>query len=169
MVKPLFNKFVDKARPTAIKSASMKGKSENRALYQRVRDILESAHTGVVRTVNTTQVIANWLIGREIVEEQQHGARRAGYGDRLVHDLATKLHQDYGPGYGLVNLKLFRQFYLAFPELVGLQKGCALRNLFQADVPAGDAEIFEALRQISDAPLRKLKKSYAVRSQSEPT
>jgi hypothetical protein len=36
--------------------------------YERIRDILESASTGVVRTFNTAQVLSNWLIGREIVE-----------------------------------------------------------------------------------------------------
>lgn len=38
--------------------------------YQRIREILELAQARVARTVNTTQVVANWLIGREIVEEE---------------------------------------------------------------------------------------------------
>ena len=46
---------------------------EKGALYERIRQILESARTSVARTVNTTQVVANWLIGREIVEEEQKG------------------------------------------------------------------------------------------------
>ena len=50
------------------------------ALYGRVREILDAARTGIARTVNTTQVMANWLIGREIVEDEQRGRRRAGYG-----------------------------------------------------------------------------------------
>ena len=53
-------------------------------IYQRIREILESARTGVARTVNTTQVVANWLVGREIVEEEQRGKKRAGYGERLL-------------------------------------------------------------------------------------
>ena len=40
-------------------------------LFTRVCEILESAKTNVARSVNTTQVIANWLVGREIVEEEQ--------------------------------------------------------------------------------------------------
>jgi len=51
---------------------------KNMAIFERIRDILESARTNVARTVNTTQVMANWLIGREIVEEQQQGKKRAG-------------------------------------------------------------------------------------------
>lgn len=42
-------------------------------LYRRIREILEAARTGVARSVNTAQVVANWLIGREIVEEEQQG------------------------------------------------------------------------------------------------
>ncbi len=42
-------------------------KKQTKGLYGRIRQILEAARTGVARTVNTTQVVANWLIGREIV------------------------------------------------------------------------------------------------------
>jgi len=47
-------------------------------LYERVKQILESARVTAARSVNTTQVVANWLIGREIVEEEQKGKTRAG-------------------------------------------------------------------------------------------
>ena len=50
-------------------------------VYERIRQILESARTNVARSVNTTQVVANWLIGREIVEEEQKGQKRARYGE----------------------------------------------------------------------------------------
>ncbi|MBI2563270.1 MAG: DUF1016 domain-containing protein, partial [candidate division NC10 bacterium] len=32
-------------------------------LYARIRQILESARASAARSVNTTQVVANWLIG----------------------------------------------------------------------------------------------------------
>lgn len=47
-------------------------------LFDRVATILEEARASVVRTVNTRMVIAYWLIGREIVQEQQGGKKRAG-------------------------------------------------------------------------------------------
>lgn len=87
------------------------------ALYGRIREILESARAGVARSVNTTQVVANWLIGREIVEEEQKGARRAGYGDRVVRDLSERLQADYGVGYSVQSLFYMKQFYLSYPEL----------------------------------------------------
>ncbi|WDT82869.1 MAG: hypothetical protein MPW14_24975 (plasmid) [Candidatus Manganitrophus sp.] len=44
---------------------------------------MESARAGAARSVNTAQVMSNWLIGREIVEEEQRGKKRAGYGKPL--------------------------------------------------------------------------------------
>lgn len=87
-------------------------------LFDRVRGILESARSNIARTVNTTQVVANWLIGREIVEEEQQGKRRAGYGEALLADLSERLGRDYGRGYSVDNLEAFRQFYLEYPRLI---------------------------------------------------
>ena len=86
-------------------------------LYERIRQILESARTNVARTVNTTQVMANWLIGREIVEEEQRGRHRADYGKQLVEELSVRLQDDFGKGYSAINLWLFRRFYLEYPRL----------------------------------------------------
>lgn len=100
------------------------------ALYGRIRDILESAQTSVARSVNSAQVIANWLIGQEIVEEQQRGKARAAYGDALVRTLSDRLQLEFGNGYSFANLKLMRQFYLTYPQLLDrTQKGYALRSL----------------------------------------
>jgi len=86
-------------------------------LYSRVREILEAARAGVARSVNTTQVVANWLIGREIVEEEQRGRCRAGYGERLIAELSDRLVNDYGRGFGVRNLASFREFYMVYPQL----------------------------------------------------
>jgi predicted nuclease of restriction endonuclease-like (RecB) superfamily len=87
-------------------------------IYQRIREILESARAGVARTVNTTQVVANWLIGREIVEGEQAGERRARYGSRLLEGLAANLKEDFGEGYSVQNLRYMRQFHLEYPHLI---------------------------------------------------
>ncbi len=87
-------------------------------VFARVREILETARAHVARTVNTTQVVANWLIGREIVEEEQRGKRRAGYGAKVLAELSARLTLDYGRGYSVDNLEAFRQFYLAYPLLI---------------------------------------------------
>jgi predicted nuclease of restriction endonuclease-like (RecB) superfamily len=101
-------------------------------LYSRIRDILESARTGIARTVNTAQVLSYWLIGREIIEEEQQGNQRAKYGENLLKNLSQQLKKDFGKGYSYSNLKYIRQFYVMFPHLLGeMQIGHALRGQSQ--------------------------------------
>jgi|GEM_PF-2639895 len=71
-------------------------------------------------------VHAYWLIGREIVEVEQHGAGRASYGERLMKFVAARLSARFGKGFSLASLKRTKQFYLAFPRgsaLVGAGDG----------------------------------------------
>jgi len=77
-------------------------------IYDRIRQILESARTSIARSVNTAQVMAYCLIGREIVEEEQKDQKRAGYGETLLQDLAQRLKSDFGAGYSVHNLKFMR-------------------------------------------------------------
>jgi hypothetical protein len=88
------------------------------ALVGRIREILEAARAGVARTVNTTQVVANWLISREIVEAAQRGRTRADYGVRLLAELSARLTAELGRGWSVDNLEAFRQFYLLYPRLI---------------------------------------------------
>jgi len=87
-------------------------------LYHRVREILESARAGAARSVNTAQVVANWLIGREIIEDEQKGSWRADYGAQLLLELSSQLKKDFGNGYSVDNLELFRRFYREYPKLI---------------------------------------------------
>jgi predicted nuclease of restriction endonuclease-like (RecB) superfamily len=119
------------------KPVSLPGR-EKAPLYERIRQILESARTRVARTVNTTQVVANWLIGREIVEEEQEGKKRAGYGEQLITELSEKLQKDFGVGYGTTNLKLFRQFFLAYPRFL---KGRIGHTLSDQSLSAGETQV----------------------------
>ncbi|GAB1393684.1 PDDEXK nuclease domain-containing protein [Rhodocyclaceae bacterium] len=130
-------------------------------IYGRVREILEAARGNIARTVNTTQVIANWLIGREIVEDEQAGKRRAGYGTELLAGLAAHLKADFGSGYGIDNLELFRRFYLEYPRLLSAQISDALRR--KSGWVAGVAENSDTLRRNSSA-LSLLPQAYPVAS-----
>jgi predicted nuclease of restriction endonuclease-like (RecB) superfamily len=118
-------------------------------LYGRVREILDAARSNVARTVNTTQVIANWLIGREIIEEEQQGKKRAGYGAELLADLAARLKVDFGAGYGVDNLELFRRFYLEYPRLLPERISDAVRR--KSGHPTSTAANSETVRRNSEA------------------
>ena len=85
------------------------------AIYQRIRQIIESARRRIARTINFEMVQAYWLVGREIIEGEQKGQRRAAYGIHLLHELAEKLNREFGKGFDETNLRNMRQFYLLFP------------------------------------------------------
>lgn len=124
-------------------------------VYARIRQILESARASVSRSVNTSQVVANWLIGREIVEEEQKGKRRAGYGEELLAGLSARLTEEYGSGYSVQTLKFIRQFYREYPSL-GI--GYALRSqLTTPPAPFGKlgapSQIFNAVRRKSESEM----------------
>lgn len=87
----------------------------NADLYGSIREVLVSARTTARRAVNEAMVQAYWQIGRLIVEDEQGGERRAEYGKRVLPEVAKRLSNEFGRGFSLTNLKLFRQFYLAFP------------------------------------------------------
>jgi predicted nuclease of restriction endonuclease-like (RecB) superfamily len=86
----------------------------NAGLYRGIREVLLSAHTTTRRTVNTAMVQAYWQIGRLIVEDEQGGETRAAYGKAVLADLSRRLTEEFGKGFSLVNLRNFRQFFLAF-------------------------------------------------------
>lgn len=93
-----------------------------RRVLSRIRQILESARSSAVRSVNTAQVAANWFIGREIVEEEQRGTRRAEYGAQLVVHLSEKLTAEFGGGWSPQTLYYMKQFYLGYPRLLPEKK-----------------------------------------------
>ena len=123
-------------------------------LYHRIREILDSTLAGVARSVNTAQVCANWLIGREIVEEEQKGKKRARYGEALLKDLSRRLSTDVGKGWSVRNLEYCRAFYLEYPLLLGGRNSNAVRSILSLLSPADDRQISNALRAESWQPGR---------------
>lgn len=125
----------------------MSGRS---SLYSRIKIILESARTSIARTVDTTQVIANWLVGREIVEEEQQGKKRASYGKKEIDTLSRKLQAEFGGGYSVQNLSYMRQFYLTYPDffatlpILHAPRGKSIMTIAQYK-----KEIFHAMSGIS--------------------
>ena len=107
-----------------------RGATDTRLLV-RIQKILRAAQSSTARTVNTAHVISSWLIGREIVEDEQRGRARASYQDRTLQQLAERLTKTFGAGYSAENLKRFRQFYLVYPDYLDREQiGYALRTQF---------------------------------------
>ena len=102
------------------------------ALLARIRQIWDTARTQAARSVNTAHVCANWLIGQQIVEAEQGGAKRAAYGKALLESLSGRLLAEYGDGFSVSALKYMRLFYLGYPELLANRH--ALRDQSSVDV-----------------------------------
>ena len=94
---------------------------DDTALFGRIVDILDEARSHVARTVNSAMVVAYWLIGREIVEEEQKGQKRADYGKALLQDLSRRLNKRYGRGFSVTTLQDCRKFYLTYVHRLAIQ------------------------------------------------
>ena len=87
-------------------------------LYGRIHAILTASRTNVMRTVNTEMVRSYWLIGREIVEEEQSGQTRAAYGGDIIAQISTRLLSAFGKGFTATNIRQMRHFYLTYQQLL---------------------------------------------------
>ena len=86
------------------------------ALYQDIRQIIETSRSNAVRSVDFCRVQMYWQLGRRIFEEEQQGKERADYGTYLLQNLAKRLEPEYGSGFSYRQLKFCRQFYRTYPN-----------------------------------------------------
>jgi predicted nuclease of restriction endonuclease-like (RecB) superfamily len=84
-------------------------------LLDNLRSLILQARQQAVRSVNAVQVQTYWQIGRHIVEFEQAGQTRAGYGQRLLPQLGQSLVQEFGKGFDERNLRNMRAFFQSFP------------------------------------------------------
>ncbi len=80
-----------------------------------VTELLERARRASARVVNSLMTATYWEIGRRIVEHEQAGEKRAGYGEEVVKKLSADLTRRFGRGFGPAQVASMRQFHLTFP------------------------------------------------------
>ena len=61
-------------------------------------------------------VMAYWYIGKEIIDAEQAGNRRARYGQFVIKQLSDKLTVEFGKGFDESNLRNIRMFYITHPK-----------------------------------------------------
>lgn len=83
-----------------------------------IKAIVYTAKQKAYQAADIYQVVSNWLVGRRIVEQEQHGKERAQYGKHIVELASEALTAEFGKGYSVVNIKSFRKFYLTFNNLL---------------------------------------------------
>ena len=83
-------------------------------LSNKIASVHNELQTKAKSAINILLTIRNWLVGYYIVEYEQNGSDKAKYGDKLLSHLSDKLNIK---GLSVTNLKLNRQFYLAYPQI----------------------------------------------------
>lgn len=86
------------------------------SIYQNIKAVIDRDRKNVYKTINFETVKGYWEIGRYIVEDEQHGKKRASKGDALLKRLSEKLTNEYGSGFDYSNVKRMKKFYLTFPK-----------------------------------------------------
>lgn len=91
--------------------------AEDTRFISDIKAIVYTAKQKAYQAADLFQVASNWLIGKRIVEQEQHGRARAEYGKRIIELASEALTAEYGRGYSLTQIKNFKKFYLLFRDL----------------------------------------------------
>lgn len=88
--------------------------TDERGLIRDIRAIISQARFLTRRSVNSLQVISNYLIGKRLVDREPQGKARAEYGKETLKQLSAELTQEFGRGYSATNLEYMRKFYRTY-------------------------------------------------------
>jgi len=136
------------------KTISKPPSEEYGGLIGGIAELLEAARRTAARTVNALMTATYWEIGRRIVEFEQQGAARAGYGEQILSKLSHDLTARFGRGFGVDNLQRFRSFFLSYPpEPIHATLSRKLPEAFPARVQTSPGKSPSAK---SESPIRKL-------------
>lgn len=88
-------------------------------LFDDVCTIIEGTRSRIATTVNAEVCMMNWMVGKRIKEDVLYN-ERAEYGKEIIKNLADKLTEKYGKGWGFEKLKhCVRSAYLFSQEEIG--------------------------------------------------
>ena len=77
-------------------------------------ELIRYARKHISNQVNHTQLMTYYGLGYWIVEEQQSGEHRAGYGKKVIQTLSDALNAEFGKGFSVDTLENARKFYLNY-------------------------------------------------------
>ena len=90
-------------------------------IYSEIRETLLSSRHQAYSAVNFAMVQAYWQIGRIIVEHEQEGSLRSGYGKSVLQELSKRLTEEFGKGFSVRTLQQMKKFYVTFPNTNALR------------------------------------------------
>lgn len=77
-------------------------------------ELIRYARKYASNQINYTQLMTYYGLGYWIVEEQQSGEQRAGYGKKVIQALSDALNAEFGKGFSVDTLENARKFYLNY-------------------------------------------------------
>ena len=103
-------------------------------LFDKISALIEEARQRVLTTANIAEVYAKYNVGRYIVEDEQGGNYKAGYGKQVLKQISKKLGERFGEGWSVDTLERCRKFYTLYSQPA--ISAAPLRKLeSMADVP----------------------------------
>lgn len=90
-------------------------------LVTDVKEIIVTARDQAIRHVDHERTLMYWRIGQRIFEEEQEGKERAEYGSYLIKYLSEQLQPEFGSGFSVRQINLYRKFYRTFPIVHALR------------------------------------------------
>jgi hypothetical protein len=85
--------------------------------------LIDDARRTAARSVNSVMTATYWIVGRRIVEAEQAGRARAGYGEEPIERLSGDLTARFGRGFGRSKLFQIRAFFLAHRDILQTASG----------------------------------------------
>lgn len=104
----------DKNKTAVLPNNMINDTSRIDSLFHRAGKHIDQAREHIRHTIDIDMVKAYWLIGQEIVEEEQFGNERSGYGKAVLKGLSARLQNKYSKGFSVDTLEKARKFYLKF-------------------------------------------------------
>ena len=136
-------------------------------LAQRVIALIENAKRKVGVAVNLAQVYTNYEIGRQIVEEEQSGKKRAGYGEKVLIELSAKLTARFGRGWSVETLTLIRKFFIIYSDAAEISQTVFTKSgkeivngVYEIENPISPTNVVERIPK-SPTALRKFTLSWS--------
>lgn len=114
--------------------------SSEAGFIREIKQIITQARQKAYTAINSAMVEAYWQMGKRIVEKEQQGRDRAGYGTQLLKLLSKELTAEFGKGFSVNSLYYYRQFYLAFPEKLPTVWGILTWSHYKRLLSVPDAE-----------------------------
>ena len=103
---------------------------QNQSLIPDIKAIIADGKDTAIRAVDNQRTLMYWHIGKRIFEEEQQGKDRADYGNYLIKFLSEQLQPEFGTGFSIRQINLYRQFYRTFPIVSALRTQLSIRFLF---------------------------------------